>query len=163
MLRIFFLVLCTALLGLGCQTNPFARPAQEPGLIEDVSPLDENGSLSSPVVPEPGLQLSTNQRFKDVPLPTGLDEDQERSYVYQSSTLEIGRMVYTTRDTVNALALFYIKECPTADWKLQNSLQANGVNLTFTKAGKRLQVTIQKHRFGKRMLILNLTPETGTL
>jgi len=106
------------------------------------------------------LPLSAEQRFKDVPLPQDAHEDLERTYVYESGTLQIGRMVYTSKASINELAQFYIRECPAAEWKLERALQAGGAELLFRKPGKRLDVEIRSQGVGRsQLLVLNLTPD----
>jgi hypothetical protein len=125
----------------------------------------ENGGTAPPSAtsappPEPGLALSASQRFADVPLPQKVTEDFEKTFVYEDANTQIGRMVYTTKSSVNELAQFYIRECPTADWKLQNLIQADGADLLFLKANKRLKVTIRDLGITKgRQLVLTVTPE----
>ena len=107
-----------------------------------------------------GLLLSPNQRFNDVPLPMGAVEDISRTYVFESSTLKIGRMVYTLREGVNEIAQFYARECPAAGWKQEHVTQANGAELTFQKPGHRLLVTVRPQGVGRAtLLIVHLTPE----
>ena len=150
---VFVLGACQGPLGA---KNPFARKS------EPMVDMNGNPGVTPPPVAEPGLPLSTDQRFKDVPLPVGVKEDLERSYVYESSTLQIGRMVYTSRETINALAQFFIRECPTADWTLQHVVEADGADLEFRKQGKRLDVSIRDQGPTKgRLLIINLTPTEG--
>lgn len=113
-------------------------------------------------IQEPGLKLSTEQRFDDVPLPVNVREDTERTFVYESSSLQIGRMVYSTRATVNEIVSFYIRECPVSNWELQSVVQADGAELLFTKPGKRLLVSVTDMsvaRAGAHTLILTLVPE----
>lgn len=148
--------LTVAVMVMGCQTfdrisgrNQNTDPAAEE-TYEDVPPT------------EPGLKLSTEQRFADVPLPTGLREDLEKTFVYESSTLQIGRLVYSTRATVNELVSFFIRECPVAGWELQNVVQADGAELVFKKSGKRLNVTVLTTGVaygGGRQLIVTLIPD----
>jgi len=45
-------------------------------------------------------------------------EDADRSYVYESASLQIGRMVYNIHADPNDIANFYIQECPAAGWKV---------------------------------------------
>ena len=101
------------------------------------------------------------QRFKDVPLPIGLDEDLERSFIFESPKLQVGRMVYTSRDTIGELTQFFIQECPTAQWELGNVIEAQGAKkLFFTKPGKRMEVLVEGGSFGKgRRVVITLTPE----
>jgi hypothetical protein len=106
--------------------------------------------------------LARTQRFKDVPLPSDLRQDLDRTYVYESGSLQIGRLVYTSKASVQELAQFYIRECPAAGWRLDRVLEAEGAQLIFTKPGKRLEVMVKPQGTARsRLLILNLTPEAG--
>ncbi|GMV94488.1 MAG: hypothetical protein AMXMBFR82_42660 [Candidatus Hydrogenedentota bacterium] len=155
------LSLASTMLVCGCQTsNPFAKSSTPPPaeLMEDSATAPPTASDVPP--PEPGLPLSASQRFADVPLPQGVTEDFEKTFVYEDASIQIGRMVYTTKASVSELAQFYIRECPTADWKLQNVIQADGADLLFLKANKRLKVTVRDLGITKgRQLILTVTPE----
>ena len=156
-------LLVSTVLGFGCQSNPLGGSNPFARRSEPVVDMNTAPGVTPPPVAEPGLPLSTDQRFRDVPLPVGVKEDLERSYVYESSTLQIGRMVYTSRETVNALAQFFIRECPTADWKLEHVVQADGADLEFRKAGKRLDVTVRDLGPTKgRMVVINLAPTEGS-
>jgi hypothetical protein len=125
---------------------------------------DKDGVVASaPILPEGGLPLGVQQRFDDVPLPLDVREDLERTYIYESKMIQVARMVYTSKASVNELAQFYIQECPVADWKLQSVLQAEGVELLFEKPGKRLLVEVRgQEGVGRsRLLILRLEPLPG--
>jgi hypothetical protein len=155
------LMIALASAGLtACQSMPWQNSSASPQ--PPVELLDDTAGVEAPPVQDPGLPLGVEQRFKDVPLPSDVREDQNRSYVYESSTLQIGRMVYTSKASVNELAQFYIKECPAADWKLKSVLQAEGTQLIFLKPGKRLEVFIKPQGVGRsQLLVLNLTPDGG--
>jgi len=163
MTRSICILLTMGLLLTACQTTgwpwqrqPQPAPAPPP---DDVATLDE-----APPPPEPGLQLSPDQRFPDIPLPIGVNEEPKATYVFQNSSLAVGRMVYTTKATMNELAQFYMKECPREDWSLKNLTQTSTVVMTFEKPGKRLLVTINelsvtKAVTGARELVLELQPD----
>jgi len=155
------IAVCACLLS-GCQTgNPFAKSSTPPP-AELLEPADTAPPTAEPYTapPEAGLALSPSQRFADVPLPQGVKEDPEKTFVYEDKTIQIGRMVYTSKASLNELAQFYIRECPAADWKLQNVIQADGADLLFLKAGKRLKVNVRDLGITKgRQLILTVTPE----
>ena len=87
-----------------------------------------------------------------------------QTYVYESRTLQIGRMVYTTRATMNELAEFFLRECPAADWKTQQVAEAeNSKMLVYTKPGKNLEVIVKELGFTRgRRLIITLTPAEGS-
>lgn len=140
------------LIGAGlsaCQSSPLSKKTTES------NQLDGGAAFSD------GVAASTQQRFDDVPLPSKADEDIERTFVYRSRTIEIGRMVYTTRDSVNDISQFYINTAPGLGWKLESVLQAEGVQLLFIKPGKRMFVTVRPSGLskGRTLFIVNLIPE----
>ena len=139
----------------GCQTfDRISGRNQQPPASEE--------TYEDVPVDAPGLKLSTEQRFADVPLPVSVREDLDKTFVYESSSLQIGRMVYTSRATVNELVSFYIRECPIAGWELQNVVQADGAELLFTKPGKRLIVSVSTASVSRglgRELTITLVPE----
>jgi len=140
---------------------PWQQKSNQP-VAEKVEPLGAENTkepYQAPVVDQTGLALSPDQRFKDIPLPVGLKEDLERTFVYQSSTLEVGRMVYKSRASVYDLTQFFLKECPTAGWKLRNVLEANGKTLFFNKPGRELEVQVVPLGFLKgRRINITLRP-----
>ncbi len=174
-----------ALLGLalcGCQTGNDLPPDETapPDIAEDMAPpapdIIESKELAppsgagsapgvtAPSVPEPGLPLSNTQRFSDVPLPENLKEDMEHSYVLETEALQVGKVVYRSKASVNSLAQFYVEHCPAADWKMKSLMQSDGYFIVFEKPGKQLTVHV-KHKGGLRPhseLVLHLTPLSGT-
>lgn len=156
-----------ALLGtvLGCQSLPWQQDNLPP-----VELLEEEGSRAGTVTPPPpktGLEMASGQRFRDVPLPAKAKEDRERSFIYESASLQVGRMVYTIRASVNDLAQFYIDHCPAADWQRISTNEASGgVTMVFTKPGKRLEVSVVPIApLSQQRLILQLIPDqpSGTV
>ncbi len=149
----------------GCETTPFGQKddsvpvveAGNGGVIQEVEPIEP----MDPIAPS-GLPLATNTRFADIPLPLGVKEDLDRTYVFESQGFRVGRMVYTSRDGVSDVAQFYIRECPVADWKLNSAVQAEGVQLQFVKGAERLDISVQSPGIGRAtVLILHLTPVEG--
>ncbi|HQL93292.1 MAG TPA: hypothetical protein P5069_07815 [Candidatus Hydrogenedentes bacterium] len=163
------LALCCAFLA-GCETMPWQSNDDLPPveLLEESQPAPAEPAVSeaAPAAPAesgPSLTMSPNQRFKDVPLPEKAKEDLDRSYIYESPTLQIGRMVYTIRADQNAIAQFYISQCPASGWSLESVQQANGnANLLFKQPGKRLEVMVQPLGMGRgQRLILHMVPDGG--
>ena len=110
-----------------------------------------------------GLAVSSKPRFQEVPVPEKAREDLDRSYVYESKDLQIGRMVYDIRADVNQIANFYLENCPAAGWSLDSVNEASGgVRILFTKPGKRLDVSVETLGLGRpKRLVLHLVPEGG--
>lgn len=151
--------LAIAVLVAACETSPLgsAKSAPPP---DDLNPVAGSQPASAAPAAE-GLEIAPTQRFSDVPLPAGLREDMDKTFVYESGTLAIGRMVYTSKESINDLAQFFVRECPAADWQLESFTQAGAVQLNFRKPGKRLDVTVRDLggvTLGRELIIL-MTPE----
>jgi hypothetical protein len=158
MRRVLSAALISVLL-VGCQSVkwPWSKDSSMP-----VASTDTTGTATdAPLVPEPGLATSPEQRFSDLPLPMGVKQDADRSFVYESNTLQIGRMVYTCKSSVNEISQFFIRECPSANWKLQNVTEAGGTQLIFTKPDRRLTVVVQNLGVARgRQITLLLVPDS---
>lgn len=155
MRRAMSLAVIMALGIAACTTGPFGKKTAGP------LPGVDDGSGTQAVVPSgPGLLPAPAPRFPDIPMPQGLKEDIERSYVYESAALQIGRMVYSSRNKLNELASFYLQECPGNGWELERVLTAEGYEMLFKKPGKRLTILIRDLGVTRgRSLVLNLVPE----
>jgi len=126
--------------------------------------LDETKQQTgTPATGSSGLAVSPKPRFQEVPVPEKAKEDLDRSYVYESKDLQIGRMVYDIRADVNQVANFYLENCPAAGWRLESVNEASGgVRILFTKPGKRLEVSVETVGLGRpKRLVLHLVPEGG--
>lgn len=158
------LALCCAVLA-GCETMPWQKNNELPPveLLEESQPAAAEPAAAAPVQTGPTLAMSPNQRFKDVPLPEKAKEDLDRSYIYESPALQIGRMVYTIRADQNEIAQFYISQCPASGWNMESVQQANGnAYMLFKQPGKRLEVTVQPLGMGRgQRLILHMVPDGG--
>ena len=161
MKRWITVLVLAALLCSGCETIQERWNRNKGPVIEPFDPLDPLGS-EAPALPEPGLPLAAESRFRDIPLPEGLRQDLSRTFVYESSTLQIGRMVYTSKASVSELAAFFLRECPAAEWQSTNVIEADGAQLLFTKPGKQLIISIRDLGLTAvtrgRQLVLTLTP-----
>jgi len=163
--HVLFLLAAGALMLQACNGNmPWQTSAPPVAPIEPGPLAPAGGSYTAPIVEQPGLPLSPDQRFKDVPLPQGAKPDLERTFVYESPAIHVGRMVYTSRAGLTDLAQFYIQEAPTGQWQLQDTIEAQkSVTLLFNKPGSRMVVQVQDLGIAKgRRLMITVTPESGT-
>lgn len=126
-------------------------------VVVDPDPVPLAEPLAEPVA---RLAVAPYRRFADMPLPAGAKEDVERTYVYESPHLQIGRMIYTAKGTLNELTQFFTEEYNGEGWSLKSVLRAEGADLMFTKTGKRLRVSISASTWtGRgRQITLNLVP-----
>jgi hypothetical protein len=131
-----------------CQSGSFSKQGA-------ANPATVSGAGGSPI---PAMAMT---RFSDVPLPQGIKEDLERSYVFESRTLQVGRMVYSVDRRVTSVAQFYIQEAPKYGWQLTSVLQAEGAQLSFEKPGKRMWVSVSEGGFFGRgsRLVIHVVPD----
>ena len=164
------IALCVVVMMVGCTSLPWQQGGEAPPVYFEeelsVEPMTEFYPESLVEEPVARLGAAPYRRFSDMPLPAGAKEDVERTYVYESSSLQIGRMIYTAKGTLNELAQFFIEEYKVEGWTLKSVLRAEGADLSFSKSGKRLRVTIAPslRTTRGRQLTLNLAPaETSGL
>lgn len=124
---------------------------------------DVEDPLSGSTMSSPGVTPLADRRFPDVPLPPGAREDLQRTYVYESGAIQIGRMIYSVKAPLNEVAQFYIQHAPMDGWTLDSVMQAEGAMLLFSKPGKRLTVSIRDSGVTKRgvELIVHMVPVGG--
>ena len=123
-------VLLVAILTLtACQSDSYSKQGA-------TNAATVSGTAASP------LPAMTRTRFSDVPLPEGVKEDIERSYVYENATLQVGRMIYEVDSSSTNVAQFYIVEAPKHGWQLVSMLQSGGAQMMFQKPGKEMWVVV---------------------
>lgn len=152
----YMMVVLAALLA-GCETTPFQSSEEPPVKLLSET---EKGSYTPPAATTAGLVPSPHKRFNEIPLPDGLREDTVRTFVYDSRSVKIGKMVYYSKNTVNELAQFYITNAPLDNWTLVSTTQSeDSVLLFFTKPGKRLNVESRRVGVGRsNELVLSYLP-----
>lgn len=150
----------------GCETMPWKKDTMPPVelLDETKAASGAEDTMTGPAEKPAALQMSTSQRIKDIPLPAKAKEDLDRTYVYESSTLQLGRMVYTIRASVNEVAQFYIDNMTAAGWERIDLNQAEGgTKILYRKPGKKLDVSvIPLGAMRGQRLILHLVPDQAT-
>lgn len=152
-------ILLAGIVFSGCESMPFKTDDNPPvKLLSD----SEKGSYNTPpgATATPGLLPSPHKRFNEIPLPEDLREDTQRSFVYDSRSVKIGKMVYYSKATINELAQFYISNAPQEGWNLVSTTQSeDSVLLFFVKPGKRLNVESKRGGVGRsNELVLNYLP-----
>lgn len=151
------LILVAGILIAGCETMPFQSDDQPPvKLLSDSG----TGGAAPAATSGPGIAAAPHKRFNEIPLPDDLREDTQRSFVYDSRSVKIGKMVYYSKATINELAQFYITNAPQDGWSLVSTTQSeDSVLLFFVKPGKRLNVESKRAGVGRsNELILNYLP-----
>ena len=158
MKHITSLTILAGILFAGCETTPFQSDAQPP--VKLLNQSEKGSTYTPPTETVAGLPAAPHKRFNEIPLPDDLREDTQRSFVYDSRSVKIGKMVYYSKATINELAQFYITNAPQDGWSLVSTTQSeDSVLLFFVKLGKRLNVESKRGGVGRsNELILNYLP-----
>jgi hypothetical protein len=81
--------------------------------------------------------------FEDIPVPTGLVLDRDRSTIIESPTVKAARLVYKGRITPDSLALAFRSTLEANGWHhLSTTTTDRGITQVYDKAGSSLQVLI---------------------
>jgi hypothetical protein len=157
MQHVNYLILSAGLLFAGCETLPFQTEEEPPVKLLGAP---ESGGIGSAPISGIGIPAASHKRFNEIPLPEDLREDTQRSFVYDSRSVKIGKMVYNSKRSVNELAQFYITNAPLDGWNLVSTTQSeDSVMLFFVKQGKRLNVESRRVGVGRsNELILYYLP-----
>ena len=127
--KLFFaMMVCVFLaVAVGCSRSS-ATTASAPG--ESIEEL----SNAIPIAPD--------SRIPDIPVPAGFNFDREHSFVFQNSRLDVGRIQYHGKASIEDVAQFYLDEMMQHNWELQNVTEHGTIMLFFDKPGKSCQVLL---------------------
>jgi len=147
---------------VGCQSSPWKKDTMPPvELLDETKAATGSTAMQSASARPDSLQMATGQRIKDIPLPLKAKEDPDRTYVYESNTMQLGRMVYTVRASVNEIAQFYIDNMGAAGWERVDLNQSEGgTRILYRKPGKKLDIMVQPlGALRGQRLIIHLVPD----
>ena len=127
--KLFFAMMVCALVALsvGCAGSS-STMATNPG-----EPIEE---LSN------AIPIAPDSRIPDIPVPAGFNFDREHSFVFQNSRLDVGRIQYYGKASVEDVAQFYLDEMTQHNWELQNVTEHGTIMLFFDKPSKSCQVLL---------------------
>ena len=87
--------------------------------------------------------------FEDIPVPSGLTLDWNKSTVIESPSLKAARLVYKGRIQPDSLGVLYRTTLEANGWRHLSSTTASdkGITQVYDKAGSSLQVTVYESWF----------------
>jgi len=141
---------CVLVTITGCETLPFW-----PGSSRDT--VSEQSLAEIPMV-ESVFPPAAAARFTDIPVPEGMEMQHERSFVFESETLQIGFLIYEGRLTPEETAQFFVDALPRAGWTLIDVLEYNDITIKFDQPEKNLIIHISPKARGCVAKII-LTPK----
>jgi hypothetical protein len=122
----FALVCVSALVGLaliaGC-----SRLGSERKASEEAPPVGEQARY---------------HYFQDVLIPHGLKAEMDESFLYETPSLKVGRLVFSGRVQAHSLVNFFTANMEKDGWKLVNKFGFKDVVLNFSKPDKNCTINI---------------------
>lgn len=89
-----------------------------------------------------GMPLAADFRIADLPMPADFDFDREHSFVFQNSRMDVGRIQYKGKASIEDVAQFYLDEMTNYNWVLVNVTEHGSIMLFFEKPDKSAQVVL---------------------
>lgn len=100
--------------------------------------------------------------FEDISIPPELTLDKERSFIYETSTLKTGILVFKGRIDVSSLVAFFQENMKKNNWVFINSFKYKGYILNFQKEDKSCLITLYDKLFNT-IVEVRVGPLHGTV
>jgi hypothetical protein len=148
-----------SLLVLGCVLVTFAGCETLPSWAGGSRDTVGEESLAEVPMVESVFPPAAAARFDDVPVPEAMKMEHERSFVFQSESLEVGFLIYEGRLTPEDAAQFFVDSLPRAGWALLDVIEYNDITIKFDQPEKNLIIHISP-KFRGCVAKIILTPKT---
>jgi len=87
-------------------------------------------------------EQSRYYHFEDILIPQGLKLEMDRSFIYETPSFKVGKLVFSGRLEVQSLANFFANNMERDGWKLLNKFGFKDVVLNFSKSRKTCTVNL---------------------
>jgi len=92
--------------------------------------------------------------FDDIPIPTVLSRDNERSFVYEAPGVTMGVMTYSGYVKGDSLAKFFRNEMPKHEWQFLNGFsEGEKYLISFIKSDKSCMISVEESSLSTRVTI----------
>jgi hypothetical protein len=156
------IVFLLGVIGMGC-TSTLKRdepPASPPPPSPTVAPAP------APSPPPASPQETTSARsvgkyyyFDDVLIPTDLEYDQKKSYVYETPQFKAGALYFTKWSVdMNSLFDFFLLHMERDGWKMVTSYRGKESYLTFYKPDRGCTIRMTESWLGKGFVEIRVGP-----
>ncbi len=117
-----------------------------------VNSASQKGSVTTEV-----QQIKTKM-FDDIPVYPGFKLIPEKSFVYESGNVKVGRLIFKGRSSINDLVNYYKNTLPEQGWEpISISIYGKDANLTYVTSDRVLQVRMTQG-FSETTLIIQVGP-----
>jgi hypothetical protein len=120
------------------------------------APVSQQSVKTSPVQEE---QVKEELLGENVPVYPGFKLIPEKSFIYESGNVKVGRLVFKGRAPIKEIVSYYKETLPEKGWEpLTITIYGNSAELTFTTPEKVLQIQVLKG-FSETEIVLSLGPK----
>ena len=141
---LILLVLLTGISLSGCVSEPMRR-----------------NSSGEPLTIDKPLNVASNLKFDDVPIPAGFSIIRDQSFVFQNSAMRVGMMRYAGRASAEQALLFFKTQMALYNWDLQNVIEHIVSEMYFYKGDETCTISIEPLAT-KTLINIAISPRTGT-
>ncbi|MEI8176670.1 MAG: hypothetical protein WCG78_07380 [Candidatus Omnitrophota bacterium] len=134
-------------------------------MISGCGTLDapRRGNEGSDIVrAERPLNVATNLKFEDLPVPAGFSCLRDQSFVFQDGATRVGLMRYAGRPDANQILNFYRTQMSLYNWDLLNTVEYGNTTMNFIKGSESCVVTIEPLTT-KTVINIIISPKTGSV
>ena len=109
--------------------------------------------------PQPEV-ISNALPFIDVPVPSGFNRNQLKSFVYETSNdnMKVGRLFFEGSKSLKDVVEFYQNEMVNKEWTLTNSMASADTILNYRKAGWTCTVIVRPSPFNRSIIEIQIGP-----
>ena len=108
--------------------------------------------------PQPEI-INNALPFTDVPVPSGFNRDQAKSFVYDGGNeMKVGRLFFNGSTALKPTVEFYQNEMINKGWTLINSIASTETILNYQKEGWRCNVIIRPRSFSRSNIEILIGP-----
>ena len=117
-----------------------------------VNSASQKGSVTTEV-----QQIKTKM-FDDIPVYPGFKLIPEKSFVYESGNVKVGRLIFRGKSSINDMVNYYKNTLPEQGWEpISISIYGKDANLTYVTSDRVLQVRMTLG-FSETTLIIQVGP-----
>jgi hypothetical protein len=104
--------------------------------------------------------ISNALPFIDVPVPSGFNRNQLKSFVYETSndSMKVGRLFFEGNKSLKDVVEFYQNEMVNKEWTLTNSMASADTILNYRKAGWTCTVIVRPSPFNRSIIEIQIGP-----
>ena len=104
--------------------------------------------------------ISNALPFIDVPVPSGFNRNQLKSFVYETSndSMKVGRLFFEGNKSLKDVVEFYQNEMVNKEWTLTNSMASKDTILNYRKAGWTCTIIVRPSPFSRSTIEIQIGP-----